>query len=125
MNPIPTLSTSGIITDPEAGMARLFADYAAAEVSATKLYRKSLRALVARVAQIDNPAALAEAIQTDLENIYKGAFDTVDVSVVDESEEVEGGQYALGITLIVTDNGRQYSLSKALTTNNRSIVEVI
>lgn len=129
MNPYPSMTFTGWITDPETAIEAILGDYCSAEFSATKLYRKMIRSLPYRAMVYGDPMALAAIVQEDLMVLYKNHFDGVQCDVTynpDEQGDLgsESPRFRLEISLLINDGNQRYSLAKVLSLNNGTILTI-
>lgn len=129
MNPYPSMTSSGWITDPDLAIASIMADYCYCEHSATKLYTNQIRSLPYQLMRYTDPDTLAGVVQEDLIAIYKSCFDNVEC-IVEYDEKNQGGipvespRFRLEISLIVYDGTKRYTLVRVISVDNGKVISI-
>ena len=116
---IPTLSKSGIITDPKRAMLYLFKSFLTIDKSVSNLWRGNVHSLMFLIKQhAKSPEELRDAVEESLVLMYNVFFDGVKVSVDVESATdlsiYDTPAVNLKMAVLVEDSGDTHQLSAVL-----------
>lgn len=124
---LPTLSSSGFVADIAEKADRLMSYYFVSDASQSNLYRGQITSLPAQVQQHGHDEInLAQAVRNELTAYLTRYFDMVDVSTRTDLPNVEDpNRINLTVSVIVTQDGKQYSLGRLVSVLNSKIVEIV
>ena len=122
---LPTLSSSGFVSDPAVKLERLVSYFFIADNSQSNQH-------IGRVASLpylvkvhgSKPNILVERVQSALEGMLTPYFDTVSVSVTEEDPLTVQPQYNIIMEGSVTHNGKKYDIAKQLGVSNNILSSV-
>lgn len=126
-NPVPSLSTAGWVRDVASKADLLVSHYFISEYSQSALYRTQITSLPRQVQEFGNDENnLRTAVRTEMENYLARYFDVVQVEVtVDKPVPGDPNRINVILSVLITDQGQQYSLGRLISTVNSKIVEIV
>lgn len=124
---VPTVSTSGWVDNIPEKADRLLSYYFVSDFSQSNLHRGQILSLPAQLQQNGHdPLALRQAMKSELENYFGQHFDSVVVDVDTETPNPQDpNRIQVTVGVIITHQGRQYSLGRLVRTINSTIVDII
>lgn len=125
--PVPTLSAAGWITSPAEKADSLFSDFYASDKNQTALYGQNVTNLQWLVQQYGHDVvAITTQLRSALEVYLRRYYPTVNVDVSsDDNIQNLTNQITLKVFCQVTDNGKQYSFGRLITTLNSKISKIV
>ncbi len=126
-NDVPTLSTSGWVGEISEKADRLTSYYFVSEHSQTNLYRDAVTSLPYQIQQFGHDEfELRQGVQGALSQYLNNYFDSVEVSADTSRPNPEDpNRITLTVSIIVTQDGVQYSLGRLIEVVNSKILNII
>jgi len=124
--PVPTASSKGWIYGVAEKADALFAYFQTTEPSQSNLFHSWVVSLPGLIQKYSNdfPGLIQEA-EIQLKRMYESYFDRTNVTVrvvpADADLNVSSARYDLQISMVITDDGTDYSLGSLLTVVNSRI----
>lgn len=111
MKQVPTLNLNGYVTEPEKGLSEILAMYFANKRSQSDVFK--VASIAHDIAESSEDAVyLATLIRMSLEKMYRAYYqDVVDIDVTPTYRKTDRGQWHIGVSVTVFDNGNSYSLA--------------
>lgn len=125
--PVPSLSSSGWVTEIAEKTDKLLSYFFVSEESQTNLYHGQITSLPALLQRYSRDEfELSANIQLQLTRYLERYYERADVSVrIRENDSASGDRgLDLEIDIIVTDQGRNYSVGRLVSTLNASIMKI-
>lgn len=117
---IPTLSSSGWVSDPMNVLSKLYDYFLTTETNQSYFFKDDLISLQYLLATYgDDPSLLSSKTKDNLRLLLKRYFSSINVetSITLPPPENDDGKYDLTINVTVMQNGKTYSLGRSLETN--------
>ena len=124
---VPTLSTSGWVEDIAEKADRLMSYYFVSDASQTTLYLGKITSLPLQIQRYgQDDYGLRQAVQAELTQLFGRYFDAVQVEVTtDKPVPNDLNRINLTLSVLVTQNGKQYSLGRLISTINSKITQIV
>ena len=121
---VPSLSTSGWITDPKMMLSTILSYVLTSENSQSVIYADKITSLAYIVAKFQNDQnEMAAQTERYLNAIYQKYFPTTTVAI--SYDTPVNGKYNLFISVDVTSNGIPYDLAVVASVNNGVLSNII
>jgi len=114
--PVLTLSTKGLLQDPQSKADRQMAYYLTTNHSQTNMFRNSILSLPKRIEQFEEDVdLLCSQVREDLQNLYTIIFDAVQITVTPSYPNKEDpNEVNLTVLAMLTEDGVNYSLGRLI-----------
>lgn len=124
---IPTLSSSGWVSEVSEKADKAISYFFVSDHSQTALYPGNISSLAYIVQQYGNDAlALLSEMQRRVQTYMSHQFDEANVSVTLAAvTEPDNGQINLKLLISVKENGKEYSIGRLIKTLNSKVQEII
>lgn len=122
VNPYPTFTDAGYITDPKQKIEWIFSDYIKAKYSQSIMNYGNISSL--SFDEFDGNyegIKSADIIRRSLTKLYSAYFDTADIEVTDDSIAGEGVT-KVTVKGVLSQNGSRYQLNESLSVHNGRVV---
>lgn len=126
-NPVISLSSKGILTQPNDKADELFGCFMLSNASQSNIYSGNVASFPGIIqANANNPDGLARDVKQALTTLYSGHFDAVlaDVSIRDVNDNTDN-RYAVTINVTYTQGNESYSLGKLATVTTSLVSKII
>jgi len=123
---VPSLSSSGWLSEIAERADALMAYYVTSEYSQSYIYEKRITSLPYHVQQYGNdPLALESRVNSDLREYFLRYFENIDLTVKTSVPDVDDpNRINLRVDCIIYDNGYRYSLGREIRTANKKVIAV-
>jgi hypothetical protein len=124
---VPTLSTSGFVGDIAEKCDRLMSYYFVSDASQSNLFRGKITSLPFQVQQNGHDEALLrDAIQRELDRYLTPHFDGTEIDVATDIPNTDDpNRINVTLRVIVTEDGKQYSLGRLISVINSKINKIV
>lgn len=125
MTSLPTLTPAGWVSDVVSMAVKLMDYFLVTERSQSHMYRGNITSMTYLVQQHGSqPEALADVARTQLQNHLSRYFDEVQVNTSVDGFDRSDGRYNLTIDVLLSKDGKQYSLGRLLEIGETKILSV-
>lgn len=122
---LPSLSSSGFISDPAVKLDKLLSYFFVADFSQSNQHKGRVASLPYLVKNYgDQPNILVDRIQTTVENMLGAYFESVQVLVTEEDPLTVKPEYNVRLEGSVTHNGKKYDIARLLNVSNSTLMSV-
>lgn len=127
VRPVPTLTSTGWLTDIAKRADALMSYYLTSEYSQTSIYKGKVTSLTYHVQQHNsNPEKLQSTVESDLRVYFERYFDSVDLTVTTNLPNPDDpNRVNLQIDVVVYEGEYRYSLGQEIRSANGKVIEII
>lgn len=123
METIPTLTSSGWLSDLDEGGSRLLSYFVTSDGYRSTEYQGSVKSLAYLIAvHGENQRELEEAITTALLELYRGYYESAEVTVKLQNNS---GEWNIDISLQYAKDNFVKDLNRSIRVNNESIITIL
>lgn len=126
-NPVVTLSSKGILTQPNDKADELFGCFMLSNASQSNIYKGNVLSFPAIIQNnANNPSGLVSDTKQALTTLYSGHYDAVlvDVNIADVNDNTDN-RYAVTINVAYNQEGQSYSLGKLATITTSKTFKIL
>lgn len=121
---LPTLSTAGYIKDPAQVLDTLLSYFFVADYSQSNAHYGNVSSLPYIIKDKSNDiSGLKRSIETALERLLDGYYDTTNIYVTVEQKNINAESYDIKVSGTVTLNGKTYGLAKLVSVANDRLIK--
>lgn len=122
---IPSLGGTGWISDVKSKMVQMFSHALVSDYSQSNLFKGSVTSIPKIIAIYGHDQGLlVSELEAKLKNYYISVFSNVDVKVI-ARDIIDSDNYALSISVEVTENGEIFQLASLADVNDSVLGKVI
>lgn len=121
---LPTLSTAGFIKDPAQTLDALLSYFFVADYSQSNAHYGNVASLPYLIKTKSNDiGGLTRAIESTVSNLLNAYYDTVDIYVTLEQNNISTESYDIKVSGTVTLDGKSYTLAKLISIANDKLIK--